>query len=310
MTTSFKEKMGYMTKHGLASPNRFEVLIPIPPALQQQSGNTNQSTTNFFDNEAVRLIRTFAGSGQVENTRGLAIMCAKAPLPGKTLSTVENRYNSDFQKNPYGIVYDDQEMVFYASGDMVEKNMLDAWMNLIVDPFTHEVSYLRDYTTNITIHQLDKNDRPVYTVILEEAYPYMVNSMDLDNASTNEIQRISVAWNFKRFIQPQNKEKDTGVGALSQTPLGPYITPILSNPAVQNAMDSLKKQGIDLEGEAVNIYNQVDSILQNTTGTSINKSVSVLESIKSGTQGNDKLSTSQQDQLSQIITDAIDKLKG
>lgn len=310
MTTTYKERMGYMTKHGLAAPNRFEVLIPLPESLQKKAKEQGDETKSLFDNEAVRMIRSFAGLGTVDNVRGLAIMCMKAPIPGKSLSTVEHRYNSDFQKSPYGIIYDDQEMVFYASGDMVEKNILDAWMNMIVNPLTHEVSYLRDYTTNITIHQLDRNDRPVYTVVLEEAYPVIVNSMELDNTISNATHRVSVSLNYKRFVRPEDKDRETGVGALSQTPLGPYVTPILSNPAVQNALDYLEDQGIDLEGEAVNVYNQVDNILKNTTGTSINKSISILESIKSDTQGNDILSTSQKDQLSQIIIDAIDKLKG
>lgn len=310
MTTSYKERMGYLLKHGVAPTNRFEVLIPVPSILQSQSSNTDNLFTDIFDNEAVKAIRSFIGSGQVENTRGLAIMCEQAPIPGKSLTTLEKRYNSDFQKIPYGIAYDDEKMVFYSSGDMAEKKLLDAWMNLIVDPNTHEVSYLREYSTNITVHQLDKNDRPVYTIILQEAYPIMVNAMDLDNSSMNEFHRINVTFAFKRYIKPEDLDTPTGIGALSQTPLGPYLTPILSNPAVQNGLDYLKEQGVDLEGEAVNIYNQVDNILKNTTGTSINKTIGILESIKSDTAGNDILSTSQQEQLSGIITDVLDKLKG
>lgn len=310
MTTSYKERMGYVLKHGVAPTNRFEVLIPIPSILQSRSSNTEQPTTNVFDNEAVRLIRSFVGSGQIENTRGLAIMCEKAPIPGKSLSTIEKRYNSDYQKMPYGVTYDDEEMVFYSSGDMAEKRLLDEWMNLIVNPRTHEASYMRDYSTNITIHQLDRNDRPVYTVILQEAYPILVNAMEMDNASMNEFHRINVTFAFKRFVRPEEMDVPVGIGSLSQTPLGPYLAPILSNPAVQNGLDYLKDQGIDLEGEAVNIYNQVDNILKNTTGSSINKTIGILESIKSDTAGNEILSTSQQDQLSEMITDVIDKLKG
>jgi hypothetical protein len=85
---------------------------------------------------------------------------------------------------------------------------------------------------------------------------------------------------------------------------------VLSNPAVQNALSAFEDQtGLDLEGEAVNIYNNIDSVLKNTTGSSVNQSASVLEGMKAQIEVNGNISDDQKGTLIDKVNDAITNLR-
>ena len=305
---SFQEHLAYLTKHGVARNNRFQVLIPIPERLIPETSNTDQNKTSLpFSEEVVSLISSFTSSGASQIARGLDIMVESTALPAKTLTTTNIRYNSDFHDVPYSVVYNQQDLSFHVSTDMYEKNIIDLWMASIVDPVTHEVAYMDDYATNITINQLNEQDEIVYSVALIDAFPVTCNSIEVTNESQNTMIRLSTSFAYKRWIPVgENISDETGlVDSLSQTPIGPLVTPILSNPAVQKGLDFLENQtGLDLEGEAVAIYNQIDSIVRNTTGTSVNKTFSLLESIKASIGLNDKITSTQ----AASLIDTVDKL--
>lgn len=308
---SHQEHFAHILKYGLARSNRFQVLIPLPPALQNKVNNTSQDKTSTWLNEdVVELISSYSG-GATEITRGLNLMIEETDLPGKNLVTTDIRYNGDYYKLPYGIVYDSQSFVFRVSRDMHEKNIIDEWMNLIFDPVKHEMGYSEDYAVNIIINQLDEQDRIVYSVVLKNAFPTLCNPMNVSNESVNERHRMVTSFMYRRWERiGENAENNNLVDALSKTPFGPIVTPILSDPAVQGALEVFEQNtGIDLEGEAVNIYNQVDQIVKNTTGSSINKHISLIESIRANTEDNDDLTQAQKDKIIQIIDKALNALR-
>lgn len=307
-----QEQFAHVLKHGLARSNRFQVLIPLPRQLQQKANNTSQDkVSSFLNSDVIKLISSFA-TGGTEVTRGLDMMTEMTELPGKNLTTTDIRYNGDFYKLPYGVVYEPQQFVFRASRDMHEKNIIDEWMNLIYNPNSHESSYADDFSVNITINQLDEQDNIVYSIVLHEAFPTLCSAMQLSNEETNNFHRLSVSFMYRRWGRVgESEETSTGlIDALSQTPLGPIVTPVLSNPAIQKGLEVFETNtGIDLEGEAVNIYNQVNSIVENTTGTSINKSISLIESIRAATDNNNNITNDQKAQVIEIIDDTLSQLR-
>ena len=309
---TFKEFLATITKYSLSRSNRFSVIIPLPPALRELTPtNSQRRVSAFFDNSVVKLVRSyFAGSSTI--TRGLELMVEQTELPGKNINTMDLKYNGDMLKMPNGIIYAVQQFTFHVSSDMYEKNIIDEWMNLIIDPRTHEIGYMDDYSTNIIVNQLDERDNIVHSIVLYDAYPMNVNPLVIANSETNMTHRLMCMFAYRKWERIGESENDRNslIDSLSQTPLGPYITPILNNPVVQKALDVFETNtGIDLEGEAVAIYNQLDDIVRATTGSSINKTVGLIEGIRAQVNNDDKLDNTQKAKILDLIEDILISLE-
>lgn len=307
-----QEHFAHVLKHGLSRSNRFQILIPLPQALLGKSANIEQSkTSTSMFGDVIKLISSFNGTS-TEVTRGLDLMIESTELPGKNLNTSDIRYNGDFYKIPYSVVYPAQQFTFRVSRDLHEKNLIDEWMNKIYNPITHEVAYMDDYCTNITINQLDEQDRIVYSVLLRDAFPMMCNPLNLSNEESNQFHRLATMFAYRRWERVGEGENmgQTGLlGSLSQTVLGPIVTPILSNPVVKEALSTFEGYtGINLEGEAVGIYNQINQVLLQTTGTSINDTAGLIGQIRAGIAVNGKLNNTQKAELIQIATGVLGAL--
>ena len=295
-------------RHGLSRTNRFEVVIPLPTALgSPQSDNRGVELVR----DVIKIYGSLRGFDTSNGTRSLNDMIEQTELPGKNLTTTDIRYNGDFYKLPYAVVYGAQQFTFRVSQDMYEKNIIDNWMNIVFNPNTHEVSYMDDYVTDITINQLDMQDNVTYSIVLKDAFPSMCNPLTVSNEEQNQFHRMAVQFMYRKWYRPDiDAEGPKGISSLSQSPLGPIVTPILSNPAVQRSLEILEREtGIDLDGEAANVYNQVDEIVKQTTGTSINQSVSLIEGIKAATELNDKITNEQKAKLITIVDDVLSGLR-
>ena len=185
---NIKDFIGYVGSKGLARTNRFAVVINLPSFL-----------------------------ASTENTKVLSLMCYQTDLPSKTLNTSETKYNGDIRKHASGKTYYQHQFIFNVSSDMVEKEIMDAWMNFIV-PTTHELVYLADYATDIEIYQLNTNDEPVHGVKLKECFPVVANPLTLTNADANAIHHLMVQFSYKSWetilstSNVSNVETQTGKG--------------------------------------------------------------------------------------------------
>lgn len=194
---------------------------------------------------------------------------------------------------------------------MYERNVIDEWMSLIFDPTTHFVGYMDDYAVDITINQLNENDQVTYSIVLLDAFPTLCSPMPLSNDDRDMYARLQTQWMYRRWVKAdENVNNNNGVGSLSQTPLGPIVTPILANPAVQAALNTLKDTtGLDLQGEAVNIYNQMDAVIKGATATSTNQTASIIENIKAHIATNGSLTANDQATLINKANDILKNLR-
>lgn len=308
--SNLKEYISYVTKHGLARTNRFKIIIPLPAGIipAEETERSSSRLQELFG-DVIKTVRSFSGSNTSEMTRGLEVMCSQTELPGKMINVSETKYNGDVYKVASSVTYGQHQFVFKVTKDMYEKNVLDSWMKKMINPITHELAYMEEYSTDVTIFQLDMQDNPVHGVILRDAFPVTLNPLTLSNLEQNNTHELMVQFAYKRWENLDLDDSGNGVSSLSQTPLGPYLSPILSNPAVQKGLEFIKdRTGLDISGEAVNIYNQIDDIVKNTTGTSINKSASLLNQMKAAIGLNDKISPLQQAQIIQYLDDLLDKI--
>jgi len=163
-----------VNNRGLARPTRFEVFILPPPGLG-----------------------SLTGSG-----RFVSLMCESASLPAMSVSTKPFRiYGASYQRpvssdfNGDGIT-----MSFYIDNQMEVKSFFDAWMFKVVNPNSFNVSYQKEYVSQIKITQLDEKNNEQYSVYLEDAFPRAMNLLDLNAAATNQVHKLNVTFAYRRWF--------------------------------------------------------------------------------------------------------------
>jgi hypothetical protein len=155
----------------LARPSRFDVTIPVPPAL----------------------------GVYITSARGLSLRCESTSIPGKTYETVDKKMGSaPVEKFPYHVNYNEVTMNFIVSGDMNEKIFFDAWMELINPTTDYNFQYKQNYAVDITINQYNNHNELTYASLLEEAYPVGVNQLDVD-WSSDGYHKLAVTFIYKQW---------------------------------------------------------------------------------------------------------------
>ena len=77
----------------------------------------------------------------------------------------------------------------------------------------YHVGYKKEFSTDVTIQQLNKENKPVYGVRLHGAFPTSVGGLGLDNSSDSSIQELTVQWSYDRWV-PENALTSTLGGGL------------------------------------------------------------------------------------------------
>ena len=89
---------------------------------------------------------------------------------------------------------------FYVDNQMEVKSFFDSWMFKVVNPNSFNVSYQKDYVSQIKIAQLDEENNEQYSIYLEDAFPRAINLLDLNMASTNQVHKLNVTFAYRRWF--------------------------------------------------------------------------------------------------------------
>jgi len=109
-------------------------------------------------------------------------MVRNVSLPGKTLA------GEDFQ--PYGPgrhlamaqeYSDELKITLLVGNDGYESDYFSAWIDRVVNPKDHFVSYYKDYVADMGVLQYDKQGITRYAWKFYEVYPYTISSTELSN---------------------------------------------------------------------------------------------------------------------------------
>ena len=159
---------------GFTTSERFQVFFENPP----------QGLTGFTD---------------------ITYLCENVALPTKSISGTDKLiYGINYQM-PYRQAFSEISMTFYCTKNMDEKKMFDDWQNKIVDPHTGDLSYYDEYTCDITVKKFHKDaadftSTPVYVIKLENAWPSIVAEIQLSHAQGNEVTRLPVTFQYKKWV--------------------------------------------------------------------------------------------------------------
>ena len=205
-------------KDGLAKPSRFEVILPIPPYINQFIGNSIIEKIINFPNSVISDVSdaigsAFGKSGQQDEqsrtsnsslTRYLALQCENAELPGKSLQTEDVKIYGPSFKVPQQTQYGETTLTFLCTNDFFERKLFERWMNCIQPSDTNNLRFPKDdanntrYLTNIKIIQYDEFIKQIFAVELIDAFPVGIAAQSL-NWSEENFHRLSVQFSYQRY---------------------------------------------------------------------------------------------------------------
>jgi len=197
------------SKGGLARPNRFHVVLPIPSYVNQFIKG-QESTTNLENTQSGRPF------GLDENIpRWLSMQCEQAELPGKTLMTADAHVYGPGYKVPYLAQYSETTLQFLSTNEsFYERKLFDLWLESIAPNNTNNVRFPKGndgsdgYVTNIMIVQFDDYVKQIYAVELIDAFPIGVAAQPLSWGDDN-FHRVSVQFSYQKFRTVYNGSNNT-----------------------------------------------------------------------------------------------------
>jgi hypothetical protein len=203
-------------KDGLAKPSRFEIILPIPPYINEfVSSSVIEKILNFpnsiFTDVTDAIGSAFGKQGEADEnsrtsnaslTRYLALQCENAELPGKVLQTAEVKVYGPIFKVPYQTQYNDSAFTFLCTNDFYERKLFDRWLEAIMPSDTNNLRYPKGnqtrYMTNIKIIQYDEFIKQIYAVELMDAFPIGVSSQNLSWSEDN-FHRVTVQFAYQKY---------------------------------------------------------------------------------------------------------------
>jgi hypothetical protein len=206
MASSIEDLKASISKHGgLVPANRFNIIF-TPPSMSL----FNLNPTNLLGS---LISGSFSVKSLINDPRDISLLCKSASLPGQQIATLDYQTHKEPRKMPNSITQEEINTVFYVTSDMYIKTMFDSWLDYIFDRDNYHVGFKNEFSTDVTIQQLNKENRPVYGVRLHGAFPTSVGGLGLDNTSENGIQELTVQWSYDKWV-PEDAITSTLGGGL------------------------------------------------------------------------------------------------
>ena len=178
-------------KGGLAPANRFNVIF-APPAVSLLNLNPENIVGSIVSGG-------FSIANLINDPRDISILCTKATLPGRTVSTFDHQDTVQQNKYPQTFIDEEVSMTFRLTNDYYIKNMFETWMSGIFDTESYRVGFKKDYSVDVVIQQLNQKNIPVYGVKMEKCFTTNLSSVELDNTASDTMQEVTVTWAYDKF---------------------------------------------------------------------------------------------------------------
>ena len=203
-------KSVFSKRQGAAQTNRFAVFMQPPQA----------SLLNLdLDTAITGVLNGGLNAGAfINDPRDISLLCESCSLPGRSVVTTDYQNVKQSIKLPYSFINEDVTFTYILTGDYYMKKIFDKWLALAFNTDAYTMRYREEYTTDVRIAQLNKQNVPIYTVKLERAYPTSINAVMMDNTSENSIQKVTVNMTYENFVVESMLEAGAGVlGGLGKT---------------------------------------------------------------------------------------------
>ena len=167
-------------------------------AFDQITSGIGDAVNNAIENHPVFIMSTIMGA----LTQQFTIRCEATELPGKGFATHEYTTYGPVRKIPYAVTFDDINLTFISDQYLVIRKIFDAWQNLIQHPRNFYFEYYKNYVGSIILVKYSEKGIPIHGIRLEEIYPLSVLAQPLDYNETNQYQKVTVQFAYRKWTDP------------------------------------------------------------------------------------------------------------
>ena len=151
-----------------------------------------------------RVELTFPGYvGSIASAAGQAaeFLCRSATLPASTLEDVTANYRGRPVHFAGERTFQPWTITVYNDTNFLIRNVMEKWSNGILS-YGSTTGRLRpnDYQVDLSVYQLDRNDKIVKTYKFFDAYPTSVGQIQLAFDANNAIEEFDVEFTYNYFV--------------------------------------------------------------------------------------------------------------
>ena len=134
------------------------------------------------------------------DVRKASFLIKAAALPGQTIGEIAIPFRG---RNLY--IAGDREFEVWETTvindtDFNIRNAMERWLNAINDTVTNTgLSNVADYTADLTVEQLDRDDTVLKSYIFRNAFPTNISAIELSSAEATEIETFDIEWRYQHF---------------------------------------------------------------------------------------------------------------
>lgn len=150
-----------------------------------------------------RVELTFPASvGSIASAAGNAaqFLCRSAVLPASTVEDIQASYRGRPVHFAGERTFAPWSINVFNDTNFLIRNVMERWNNLMLN-YSATSGALRpaDYQVDMSVHQLDRNDRIIKTYRFYDAYPISVGQIQLDFEQNNQIETFDVEFVYNYF---------------------------------------------------------------------------------------------------------------
>jgi len=156
---------------GGARANQFRVIMNTPTGI---ATGLSSVTTSF-------LVRT-------------------ASLPGQTITEIPINFRGRQLYLAGDRTFETWSTTVFNDTDFMIRNALERWMNGINDLANATgLSNVRDYTADMIVEQLNRDDQVIKTYVLRNCWPTAIAAIELNMDTVSEIETFDITWRYTTF---------------------------------------------------------------------------------------------------------------
>jgi hypothetical protein len=148
------------------------------------------------------------------DTRNAAFLCTAAQLPGMTIEEIAVPFRG---RNIYiagDRSFETWAVTFYNDTNFAIRNAMERWNNSLNHLVTGQgLTNHDDYTADLKVSQLDRDDRLLKTYTFVNAFPLSVSAIALTAGGSADIETFDVTFRYQHFVTD---------GVIADAPSGPF----------------------------------------------------------------------------------------